>query len=129
MDAYLVLKQLLSAGCPFSELGWRRFLPKGYRRPRATLLAVCLVGALIPVIGLSAREQEQDQTTDGMNRGNYNIQQTIEFGYRFTNFSGNNLVYDTFLNLGPGVRLFEHTLHLRSLDHQGLVFDDFFVTS
>ena len=36
-----------------------------------------------------------------MDSGNYNIQQTIEFGYRANEVNGNQDTYDTFVNLGP----------------------------
>ena len=45
----------------------------------------------------------------------------MEFGYRFTNFTGNQATYDTFLNLQQGPRLMDMTLEMRSLNHQGLV--------
>ncbi len=32
--------------------------------------------------------------------------------------------YDTFVNLGPGLRLFDYTLSMHSLDHNGLMFDN-----
>ena len=32
--------------------------------------------------------------------------------------------YDTFVNLGPGLRLFDYTLDMRSLDHNGFLFDN-----
>ena len=59
-----------------------------------------------------------------MDSGNYNIQQTMEFGYRADWISGNNETYDTFVNLGQGVRLFNYTLEMRSIDHRGLLFDN-----
>jgi hypothetical protein len=59
----------------------------------------------------------------GKDTGNYNIQETIEFGYRLNEVSGNENTYDTFVNLGSGVRLFDYTLNMRSLNHQGLFFD------
>ena len=55
----------------------------------------------------------------GVDSGNYNIQQTIEFGYRADWINGNNETYDTFVNLGQGVRLFDYTLEMRSSDHRG----------
>ena len=36
--------------------------------------------------------------------------QTIEFGYRANEINGNKNTYDTFENLGSGVRLFDYTL-------------------
>ena len=38
--------------------------------------------------------------------------------------NGNQDTYDTFINLGSGVRLFNYTLDMRSLNHQGVFFDD-----
>jgi hypothetical protein len=59
-----------------------------------------------------------------MDSGNYNIQQTVEFGYRADWINGNNETYDTFVNLGQGVRLFNYTLEMHSIDHRGLLFDN-----
>ncbi|MGA7380263.1 MAG: hypothetical protein WBX03_05385, partial [Terriglobales bacterium] len=48
--------------------------------------------------------------TKGLDAGNYNIQQSIEAGYRSTWINGNTDTYDTFVNLGDGLRLFDYTL-------------------
>ncbi len=60
---------------------------------------------------------------EGIDSGSYNIRQTIEFGYRSTDVSGNPANYGTFVNLNSGVRLFEQSLDMRSLNHTGLLFD------
>ncbi len=60
---------------------------------------------------------------EGIDSGNYNIRQTIEFGYRSTDVSGNPANYGTFVNLNSGVRLFEQSLDMRSLNHTGFLFD------
>ena len=70
------------------------------------------------------RAQDDSSENQGVNSGNYNIQQTVEFGYRAMEVNGNVNTYDTFINLGSGVRLFDYTLDMRSLNHQGLFFDD-----
>jgi hypothetical protein len=62
--------------------------------------------------------------TKGVDSGNFNIQQSIEAGYRTSYINGNTDTYDTFVNLGPGLRLFDYTLDMRSLDHNGLLFDN-----
>ncbi len=66
---------------------------------------------------------------EGIDSGNYNIKQSVEFGYRFTNFTGNQATYDTFLNLQQGPRLMDMTLEMRSLNHQGLVFDRLYLSN
>jgi len=68
--------------------------------------------------------QDSPSESKGTNQGNYNIQQTVEFGYRLNEVNGNQDTYNTFVNLGSGVRLFDYTLNMRSLNHQGIVFDD-----
>ena len=56
--------------------------------------------------------------------GNYNVQQSAEVGYRLDWINGNQDTYDTFVNLNPGARLLDYTLNMRSLNHQGLLFDN-----
>jgi hypothetical protein len=59
-----------------------------------------------------------------MDSGGYNVRQSIEAGYRTSWINGNTDTYDTFVNLGPGLRLFDYTLDMRSLDHNGFLFDN-----
>jgi hypothetical protein len=91
------------------------------RLPPLLVLSALLAGA-------PAAAQSQPPS-EGINSGNYNIKQSFEVGYRYTSFTGSRSDFNTFVNLNPGPRLFEHTLELRSLNHQGWPFDDFFVTS
>jgi hypothetical protein len=72
----------------------------------------------------AARGQDDSGELKGINSGGYNIHQTIEFGYRASEISGNQNTYDTFENLGSGLRLFDYSLSLRSLDHNGMLFDN-----
>jgi hypothetical protein len=77
----------------------------------------------------SAAPQDTPQSTEGVNSGNYNIRQTIEFGYRNSDISGNLANYGTFVSLNSGVRLFEQSLDIRSLNHAGLLFDNLSMSS
>src|ERR1700733_6441977 len=72
----------------------------------------------------AARAQDDSGESKGINSGGYNIHQSIEFGYRASEINGNQNTYDTFENLGSGVRLFDFTLGMHSRDHNGLLFDD-----
>ena len=60
----------------------------------------------------------------GIDSGDYNVHQSIEAGYRANWVSGDQATYNTFINLGQGFRLFDYTLDMRSLDHNGLLFDN-----
>jgi hypothetical protein len=70
-------------------------------------------------------------TTDSEGRefGNYRVQQSFEFGYRFTEISGSTDVYNTFLNQHTGPRLLEQTLSTHAINGTGALFDDLSVNS
>jgi hypothetical protein len=72
----------------------------------------------------SGAEADGGAATQGVDSGNYNIQQTIDFGYRLNEVGGNYQTYDTFVNLQSGLRLFDYSLDMRSLNHDGLLFDN-----
>ena len=88
------------------------------------LFTLCVVCVAAPRI----RAQEAEEQT-GINEGNYNIKQSIEFGYRFTNVNGSQQTYDTMVNLQQGPRLVGFTTEFRSLDHHGTFFDDFYLSN
>src|ERR1017187_2651851 len=81
------------------------------------------------LILVSAVAAAQDAPDSGINSGNYNIHQTFEFGYRSTSIFGNGALYDTFVNLNPGPRLFEQSFDMQSLNHNGLLFDNLSLAS
>jgi hypothetical protein len=66
---------------------------------------------------------QQEEEQKGIDQGNYNIKQSIEFGGRFTSLGGDIQAYDTFVNLQQGPRLLGSTTEMRSLDHHATVFD------
>ncbi len=98
---------------------------------RSPLTSLVLVAPLVVLWALPACPQQPpaEVQTEGKNLGDYNVRQSVEFGWRGTNFTGNQAVYDTFVNLQQGPRLFGQTLEMHSLDHHGLLFDDLFTTS
>src|ERR1700733_11763608 len=98
----------------------RRRFPKA--RPCVSILNFAALAALFmsPTILWAQSGSANDP---GMNSGGYNIHQTIEAGYRANFVNGNKDTYDTFENLGPGLRLFDYSFEMRSLDHKGLLFD------
>jgi len=71
----------------------------------------------------ASRAQTDSEETKGTDSGNYNVQQTVELGYRGAWVNGNQDTYATFVDLGSGPRVLDYTLDVRSLNHQGLLFD------
>jgi hypothetical protein len=83
-------------------------------------------GIALAMLFWAPASRAQDSTVEplGVDSGNYHIQQTLEFGYRANEVDGNKDTYNTFVNLGSGVRLFDYTLDIRSLNHAGVFFDN-----
>jgi hypothetical protein len=92
---------------------------------RFLLVLSCAVCLLTPL----AAAQQPDDEQKGIDEGNYNIKQSIEFGYRITNISGNHDTYDTFVNLQEGPRLLGFDTEMTSLDHHGTFFDRFYFSN
>ncbi len=87
-------------------------------------LSLCiLVVALLASCQVS-QAQSGSEETKGVDSGGYNVHQSLEAGYRSSWVNGNTDTYDTFVNLGQGLRLFDYTLDMRSLDHNGFLFDN-----
>ena len=73
--------------------------------------------------------QNEPVETDGMPSGDYMVHSSIEMGYRSSNLSGLNPMYDTLVDLPTGPRLLNETFSMDSRDHRGEFFDSFFLTS
>ncbi len=86
-----------------------------------TIPSIVFVAALL--LSPAVRAQAPDESK-GIDSGNYNIHQSVEFGYRASEINGNLDTYNTFENLGSGVRLFNYSFEMRSLDHHGVLFDN-----
>jgi hypothetical protein len=94
---------------------------KGRLGMHAIPAVIFIVAIFLPP---AARAQINPAESPGINSGDYNIHSTIEFGYRLNEVTGNQNTYDTFENLGSGVRLFNFSFEMRSLDHHGFFFDN-----
>jgi len=84
------------------------------------LLSSALLLSLLLVTAVSAQQTDEEK---GIDQGNYNIKQSIEFGGRFTNIVGDQQAYDSMVNLQQGPRLLNFTTEMRSLDQRSTFFD------
>ena len=100
-----------------------RIAPRQDLRRRCSWKKCVALVVLMLALAVSAVAQNAPQPGEGIDSGDYNIRQSVEFGYRNATISGNAANYDTFVNLHTGVRLLEQSLDVRSLNHAGLVFD------
>ena len=93
---------------------------------RATL--VSFLGALC-VLSMCPIAAFAQDGSEGIDKGAYHYQGSFDLGYRFVNTFGARSVYDTLVDEREGPRLLDQTLNMRSLEHQGLLFDNLFVSS
>lgn len=89
----------------------------------------CLLAASLLLVFLPIARGQQEEEQKGIEQGNYNIKQSIEFGGRFTNLSGDFQAYNSFVNLQQGPRLLGFTMEMRSLDHHATLFDRFYFSN
>ncbi|HET9410057.1 MAG TPA: hypothetical protein VFO39_22670 [Candidatus Sulfotelmatobacter sp.] len=93
-------------------------------------MKAALWGVLLLSIPLFARPAAaQNDANNGVEAGNYHSEGSFELGYRFVNTLGSQPVYDTFVNQQQGPRFLDETLNMRSLDHEGVLFDNLFFSS
>jgi hypothetical protein len=99
-------------------------------RMKHSLIVTMLVMSLALLLPCVAGAQTQT-APEGVTWGDYNVQQSIEFGYRFSNDwqKGNFRTFDNFVNLHEGPRLLENTLSMRSLSHDAPLFDNLFIST
>lgn len=100
-----------------------------WRRAQQLLLIVIL-------FSLASRAQSggsntgQDPTQqEGWESGGYVIHQSMEFGYRTSDVTGSQQMYNTLVDLHEGPRLLDQSLSMQSQNHEGVLFDNLFVNS
>jgi hypothetical protein len=108
----------------FSDMSSKQESPSSLRLASGNSWLAVL--ALLPVLFGGAFAQ---QAVEGVDNGNYHYQGSFEFGYRFVNTHGSQAIYDTFVNQRQGLRLLDETLNVRSLNHEGGLFDTLFLSS
>jgi hypothetical protein len=102
---------------------WIESLARGTIRSLLGVLIFCGLG-----VDVCWGQQDKDEQ-DGINEGNYNVKQSIDFGYRFTSINGSIPTYDTMVNLRDGPRLLDFSVEMRSLDHHGTFFDRLYMNN
>ncbi len=107
------------------------------------MLALLLMAILLP---LSASGQDNPQSTsntkdktasssnsadqgEGVTHGDWNIQQSVELGYRFTRSIGNDSFFQELVGVNQGPRLLSQDLSVRSMTHTGAIFDNLYISS
>ena len=95
---------------------------------RKVLVLISTLFFLFPAAAWSQSDPSPSVPEQGTWAG-YRIHQSFEAGYRVSDSTGNETMFDTLVNTHEGPRLFEQTFSMRSETRVGAAFDDFFVHS
>jgi hypothetical protein len=105
-------------------------------RPRILVVAMSALTMMSAVAMLSHHLFAQSSTAqnppsepEGVTSGGYVVHSSGEVGYRSADVSGSGAMYDTLVNLQSGPRLLDETLSMQSADHQGILFDNLYLSS
>jgi hypothetical protein len=93
------------------------------------LLLFLLSGTAQAQGGGTAPDQSQAQPPEGMEEGGYMIHFSLEAGYRASDVTGSQPMYNTLVDLPAGARVFGESLSMQSKTHDGLLFDNLFISS
>ncbi|WP_148210189.1 hypothetical protein [Candidatus Korobacter versatilis] len=102
----------------------------------STLLRLRRLCLLVTTMSMFAAAQSTDpgsgQTPtapEGWDASGYTVHQTVEIGYRGSDVSGSQDMYDSLVNLRSGPRFLEQSLTMQSIDHTGVLFDNLSINS
>jgi hypothetical protein len=86
--------------------------------------------------GIRAGAQAAGNTSDhdppqpeGWEGAGYIVHQSLEIGYRASDVTGSQQMYNSLINLRGGPRFLDQSLSMQSKNHEGLLFDNLFISS
>jgi hypothetical protein len=98
----------------------------------ARVLAVLAAVMMLPAPSLLAQTPSAPPPStapEGVTTGGYLIHSSGDIGYRSVNVTGSGDMYDTLVDQQSGPRILDQTLSMQSVDHQGLLFDNLYLSS
>src|SRR5579862_5539252 len=91
---------------------------------RKIIFAILFLSQMLKAQPVVAPTPEQVGPTRGENTGDYNITDSVETGYRFTEVGGDLGMYRSQVNFGNGIRLLSSSFTMNSRDGHGKFFDE-----
>jgi len=93
----------------------------------ALIVLLWTIAAAAQTAGSNA-DQSQSQP-EGWESSGYVIHQSVEIGYRASDITGSEQIYNTLVDLRTGPRFLDQSLSMQSQTHDGLLFDNLFLNS
>lgn len=99
-------------------------------------LRVQQVAVIVLLLNIAATAQtagsnpgQSQPQPEGWEGSGYVIHQSTEIGYRASDITGSEQMYNTLVNLRSGPRFLEQSLSMQSQQHDSLLFDNLFINS
>lgn len=92
-------------------------------------VAVVLWSAVTMAQSQGSASSANSSQAEGWESDGYLIHQSIELGYRVSDLTGSEQMYDTLVNLRTGSRLLDQSLSIQSQTNIGPLFDNLFISS
>ena len=99
------------------------------RIPLILVIVACLSFSARAQTTGSAPGQPQAAAPETFEHGGYVVHQSVEIGYRVSDVTGSDLMYNTLVDLRTGPRFLEQSLSMQSQNHDSLLFDNLFINS
>ncbi len=98
-------------------------------RMREIVLMILLLNIVARTQTAGSSPGQSQPAPEGWEGGGYVIHQSIEIGYRASDITGSQQMYNTLVDLRSGPRFLDQSLSMQSQNHDGLLFDNLFVNS
>jgi hypothetical protein len=102
----------------------------------ANWLRMQLILVIVVFLNFSAIAQtagsgagQAQSAPEALERGGYVIHQSVEIGYRVSDLTGSEQMYNSLVDLRSGPRFLEQSLSMQSKTHDSLPFDNLFINS
>jgi len=123
-------RQKTLADSTIGSFAERSFRSQTMKCRRCIFLCCMALFLTSPVLGFAQSSSGTDPASqEGVSAAGYTIHTTTELGYRFSDRTGSPDMYDTLVNLHQGPRLLEEDLSMQSQAHEGVLFDNLFISS
>jgi len=92
---------------------------------------VLLIAGLLNIVASAQTTgpSPSQRPPEGWEGGGYVIHQSMEIGYRASDVSGSDQMYNTLVNQRDGPRFLDQSLSMQSENHTGVLFDNLFINS
>jgi hypothetical protein len=98
-------------------------------RAKQLLVIVAMLNLALRAQTAGSGTSQAQAAPEVVERGGYVIHQSVEIGYRVSDVTGSEQMYNSLVDLRTGPRFLDQSLSMQSQMHDGLLFDNLFINS